>query len=310
MFEWKGSLIMASSYERLVSMPTTLVRNFRGGLLLAALTLTAISPAHAQNWSRFRGDQGDGTSQQKGIPVTWSQGDYEWNIELPGIGHASPVIFGDKLFVTSAEDEGAIRHLFCLNAKTGEQIWSTTVGYNRSHKHIKGSWASSTPATDGERVYVPFSDEERSTLAAWDYQGNLVWRRNLGPFKSQHGQGVSPIVFDGMVILANDQDGPSSVIALDAKTGKTVWSVLRGSRETAYATPMIYQPEGQKPQLICLSGPEGVTSLDPYTGNRNWTTGELPNRPVASPIISDGLIIASFRGRDWEAPGRGGCRRR
>lgn len=275
-------------------MPTTCFQNFCRGWLVAALAVMAVASAHAENWTRFRGDQGDGVSHQKGIPVTWSQGDYEWNIELPGIGHSSPVIFGDKLFITSAEDEGALRHLFCLNVNTGEQIWSITVGHNKSHKHIKGSWASSTPATDGERVYVTFSDEERSTLAAWDYQGHLIWRRNLGPFKSQHGQGVSPIVFDGMVILANDQDGPSSVMAFDAKTGKTVWSVLRSSRETAYATPMIYQPKGQKAQLITVSGPEGVTSLDPYTGKMNWTTGELPNRPVACPIISDGLIIASF----------------
>jgi outer membrane protein assembly factor BamB len=274
-------------------MPTTCLANFRSFSLVCVMTLVLTGSADAENWTRFRGDKGDGVSDQKGIPVTWSPGDYEWTVELPGVGHSSPVVYGDRLFVTSAVEEGALRYLFCLNANTGEQVWSTKVGSNRSHKHAKGSWASSTPATDGERVYVAFADEERYTLAAWDYEGHLVWRRNLGPFVSQHGQGVSPIVFDGMVIIPNDQRGPSSILALDANTGKTVWSTLRDIREASYSTPQIYQREGQKPQLICLSGAMGVTSLDPYTGEMNWMTGELPLRTVASPVIADGLILAS-----------------
>ena len=276
-------------------MPTTCLANFRG-LVLVSLLIVASGSVHAENWTRFRGENGNGVSGQAGIPSTWSPGDYEWNIELPGLGHSSPVIFGKRLFVTSAVDEGAVRYLFCLDASTGKEIWSTTVGYNKSHKHNKSSWASSTPATDGERVYVAFADEDRYTLAAWDFDGRLVWRRNLGPFVSQHGQGVSPMVFDGMVIMANDQMGPSSIIALDAKTGKTVWSTLRDVRRTSYATPMIYQKEGQKPQLICVSGAMGVTSLDPYTGHMNWMTGEFPLRTVASPIAGEGLIIASCGG--------------
>ncbi len=264
-----------------------------------AVFLPGLSSVQAENWTRFRGDNGNGTSGQKGIPATWSPGDYDWDVELPGEGHSSPVIYGERLFVTSALDEGAVRYLSCLNATTGEQIWSTKVGYSRSHKHILGSWASSTPATDGERVYVAFADDEHYTLSAWDYEGHLVWRRNLGPFISQHGQGVSPVLFDGMVIVANDQMGPSSIIALDAKTGKTVWSTLRNVRKTSYSTPMIYQKEGKKPQLICVSGAMGVTSLDPYTGQMNWMTGEFPLRTVASPIAADGLILASCGGEAW-----------
>ena len=270
--------------------------NFCSLCLVCALVLTGGSASQAENWTGFRGDNGTGDSDQKGIPVSWSPGDYEWNIELPGEGHSSPVIYGDRLFVTSAVEQGAVRYLFCLNANTGEQIWSISVGHNRSHKHALGSWASSTPATDGQRVYVAFADQERYTLAAWDYEGQLIWRRNLGPFISQHGQGVSPIVFDGMVILPNDQDGPSSLMAFDAKTGKTVWSVLRSAREASYSTPQIYKGKDGKPQLICLSGATGVSSLDPYTGKVNWTTGELPARTVASPVIADGLIIATCGG--------------
>ncbi len=249
--------------------------------------------ANAQNWARFRGDNGTGISAQKGIPTKWSPGDYAWNIELPGVGHAAPIIWGDNLFVTSAIDKGAVRFLFCLNAKTGEQKWSQSIALNQSRKHNKSSWASSTPASDGERVYVAFADKESCFFAAYDFTGELVWRRNLGAFESQHGQGVSPIIFEDMVIITNDQDGPSSVIALDRATGNTKWSVTRSIRRTSYATPMILKQAGRKTQLICVSGAMGITSLDPYTGNMNWMTGEFPLRTVASPVYGGGLVIAS-----------------
>ena len=277
----------------MVSMPTTRFTNFRGFCLAGLVLLLFSAPSQAENWTRFRGDNGKGASEQKGIPTTWSPGDYEWNIDLPGVGHSSPVIYGNHLFVTSAIDEGAVRYLFCINAATGEQIWSKSIGLNKSSKHEFSSWASSTPATDGKRVYVPLADKERLTLAAWDFDGELVWRRNLGPFTGRHGLGVSPIVYDGMVFMSHDQKGPSSIIALDAETGKTVWSTLRTSRETAYCTPMIYQEEGEKPQLICTSGAMGVTSLDPYTGEMNWMSGEFPLRTVASPVAGEGVIIGS-----------------
>lgn len=250
----------------------------------------------AENWPRFRGENGVGISDLQGVPTTWSEGDYEWTLDLPGVGHASPIVWGDRLFVTSAIDEGAVRYLYCVNAGTGKVLWSRIVGTNRSHKHSKNSWASSTPATDGERVYVAFSDDEDYRLQCYDYDGNLVWRRKLGTFESQHGQGVSPIVYKELVIIPNDQKGPSSIIAVNRKTGETVWSTLREFRKTSYATPTILRQEGKPDQLICASGAMGVTSLDPNTGRQNWITGEFPKRTVASPIVADGLVIASCGG--------------
>ena len=260
------------------------------------LVFIVVKSASAENWPRFRGDNGTGVVSLAGAPTSWSPADYEWNLELPGEGHSSPVIWGDKLFVTSAIDEGAVRYLFCLDAVTGEQEWSRMFALNRSHKHEKSSWASSTPTTDGENVYVAFADEETYTLAAYDFSGELVWRRRLGSFTSQHGQGVSPIVYQGLVILPNDQMGPSSIIAVDAKTGRTVWNTLRDYRRTSYATPMILEQDGQPTQLICVSGATGVSSLDPLTGETYWQTGEFPMRTVASPVYGGGLIFASCGG--------------
>lgn len=254
-----------------------------------------IAPAPAANWTRFRGVNGSGVSPLKGIPTTWSPGDYNFNVKLPGEGHGAAVIHGRKLFITSAVNKGAIRYLFCLNADTGEIHWSRQVGMNQSRKHLRNSWASSTPCTDGTRVYVGFADKERYAMAAYDFDGNLAWRRILGPYESQHGLGASPIVFEDLLIVPNDQDGPSSILALNRRTGRTVWSQLRKfkSGRTSYATPLIIREKNLPPQLICVSGESGISSLDPYTGRQNWATEAFPLRTVASPVYAAGLVIAS-----------------
>lgn len=282
--------------ENRFKRPRTL---FLAGFACLASVWGVRDPAVAQtNWTRFRGVDGEGISAQKGIPTAWSRGDYTWDVELPGVGHSSPIVWQDKVFITSAVQEGALRFLFCLSAETGEEIWSRQAGYNKSHKHLKNSWASSTPATDGQRVYLAFSDDEHYTLAAYDFDGNLVWRRLLGTFESQHGQGVSPIVFEDLVIIPNLQMGPSSVIALDKRTGRTVWSSVHSFYRTSYATPVVVRLEGEKPQLICASGALGLASLDPRSGRLNWMTGEFPEprRTVASPVIVDGLAIQTCGG--------------
>ena len=265
----------------------------RPGLLAVALVL-AVGTAQgvAANWPQFRGEKGTGLSDLQGLPRTWSAGDYEWNIELPGEGHSSPVIWGDRLFVTSAIDEGAVRYLFCLDANTGDEIWARTTGFDRTQKHAKNSWASGTPATDGERVYVAFADKASYTLTAYDMDGDLAWRRKLGRLESHHGHGVSPVLFEDVVIMANDQDGPSSIMAFDAKTGETRWSTPRPGREVSYATPIILG-EGDEAQVVTVSGAGGVASLNARTGGLNWETDEFAMRTVASPVYCDGLVFAS-----------------
>ncbi len=259
------------------------------------LLLVSFAPVSAENWPQFRGLNATGVSSEKGIPTSWSSGDYKWDIAIDGSGHAAPVIWDDSVFVTSAEDDGAIRLLLCLDAKSGQQRWSRSIGMNRSKKHLKSSWASSTPATDGERVYVSFADKENYLVAAYDFAGDLVWRRNLGAYESQHGLGASPILFEDMLIVANDQDGPSSVVALDRQTGNTRWISQRPFRDvsTSYSTPIVVRQPKQQPELICVSAAMGVSSIDLRTGRLNWRSEEFPLRTVASPVYGGGLIIAS-----------------
>jgi outer membrane protein assembly factor BamB len=274
---------------RISRFPQSLI----GVALFAFCVVIVGNFCEADNWSQFRGDDGTGKSKETNFPSRWSAEQIKWNVSLPGVGHSSPVIWGNKLFLTSANDSGTIRYLICLDALSGKNIWTREMAFHTSHKHAKNSWASSTPAVDGERVYFVFADSDRQVLAAYDFEGNPVWDRNLGSFQSQHAQGTSPIVFEDLVILANDQDGPSSIVACDKRTGSVVWSVPRKSapQSTSYATPFVYHPKEAPPQLICSSSQSGVSGLDPHTGQTVWTTKSMPQRTVASPVLADGLFF-------------------
>ena len=276
-----------------VSLPGTVVppMNRLSVITLPALILFA-STAEAQNWPRFRGENGAGISTVAGIPTTWTKKDYAWEIELPHIGHSSPVIWDKLLFVTSATEGGGERFLHCLDADSGKQLWQVSVKLGESHKHDKNSWASSTPATDGQRVYTLFADEQKLLATAWDFAGNEVWTRDLGPYESEHGLGASPIVQEGLLIVPNDQVGPSFIIALNADSGEVVWKTDRLSGKTSYSTPLVMSGKGSELQLICLSEANGVTGTDLRTGMLNWQTPKLPMRTVASPVEAEGLVFA------------------
>ena len=118
---------------------------WNGIFAFVGLSILLVSGADAQNWTRYRGANGSGISAQKGIPVTWSPGDYKWKVTLPGVGHSSPVIWKHRLFVTSAIDRGTLRFLYCIDTDTGKTLWKRSTGLSRSHKHSKSSWASATP---------------------------------------------------------------------------------------------------------------------------------------------------------------------
>ena len=251
------------------------------------------SAVQAENWPRFRGENGSGVSEEQGFSSPWSPDRVRWTIPIPGIGHSSPVIWGNKLFLTTASEKGTTRSLLCFDAQTGKPIWNKSIELTANPKHPKSSWASATPAVDGERIFVVFADVHHHILLAFDFDGKQLWQEDLGSFESQHGQGVSPILYEDLVILVNDQDGPSSIMARDKRTGKPVWTAPResGSQATSYATPFIYQPKQGTPQLICSSSHSGVSALDPKTGKVLWTTHSLPQRTVACPVVAAGLIL-------------------
>ncbi len=283
-----------SSTFRGMLMATIRLRVTAGSLLVGLLV--GVPVLSAANWPRFRGPDGTGVAADRGIPVRWNGEDVAWKTAIPGVGNSSPVVWGDRLFIQSAAADGSQRWLFCLRTRDGKIHWSRSVAGSPARKHPKNSLASSTPSVDGERVYALFWDGRAVSLAAFDFQGDPVWTYDLGAFTSQHGPGTSPIVYDGVVYVANDQDGAARLVALDARTGKLTWEAPRRAFRASYSTPFILERPGAAPELIVVST-AGVTSYAPRTGAENWDWvwrfRKAPLRTVASPLFADGLIVVS-----------------
>jgi outer membrane protein assembly factor BamB len=266
-------------------------------LLLGLVWTAALAvPAAADNWPRFRGPNGTGTADDKTIPVEWGPRNILWKIEVPGRGNSSPIVWGDALFLQSASEDGKERWLICIDALSGKLRWKEAVPGAVAPIHKFNSLASSTPATDGERVYCAFWDGANYHLYAYDFTGKLIWTRDLGGYTSQHGAGHSPIVHDGKVIFANDQDGTSTLIALDARTGKNVWQVPRKPFRACYSTPFILERPNRPAELIVVST-AGVSGYNPQTGGENWVWNwnfvGMALRTVASPVAGLGLIFVN-----------------
>ena len=252
----------------------------------------------ADHWPRFRGPNGTGVSDLKGIPTNWTTDDYEWTVELPGVGHAAPVVWDEDLFVTAGETSGK-RTLYCLNAITGKEKWHREVVLAANHLHQKNSYAASTPTVDGERVYVNFGDPEHYLILCFSFAGEELWRHDFGAHASMHGHGASLVLVDGKLIVCKDQEakiasGPvqSFVYALDGRSGKTVWETPRTTREESFSTPTLQSVNG-KEAVLCLSGSMGLIALSVADGYPLWKSGELPLRTVGSPLLAGDLLFAT-----------------
>lgn len=270
--------------------------------LLALLLATAAS---AQEWTRFRGPNGTGISHAKTIPTKLTDADVNWRVELPGVGHSSPVLWGEKLFVTTCDSRSGGIRVLCHDAKSGKQLWRKDFKQAPFTPHKFNNFAAATPAVDARHVYVIWNETEHFKLAALDHAGKVAWERDFGPFVSQHGCGISPIVHNGLVILGNEQDdaknvkgstrsGESFVIAVDAKTGSTVWQTPRKSAVVAYSTPCLYEPKGGPAALLFNSQGHGIYALAPDTGKVLWEYDKaFTMRSCSSPLIAGDLIFGS-----------------
>jgi outer membrane protein assembly factor BamB len=238
------------------------------------------------------GPNGAGLSDAPDVPAQWTEKDYRWKVALPGGGHSSPVVWGDKVFLTSGLNESGTRIVLCLSAADGNTLWQRQFDSNTCKQNDLNSYATTTPAVDKDYVFLCWAIPQKYTVLALSHDGNEVWRRDLGPFLSQHGHGASPIVVDDLVVLPNDQDANSFLIALDRKTGQTRWQTPRKSERAAYSTPCVYRPDNGPAEIIFTSSAHGVTSIDPRTGKVNWELADaFPKRVVASPVVGAGLVF-------------------
>lgn len=258
--------------------------------------LLLASPLLAEDWPGWRGPRGDGSSAEPGVPTRWSATEnIAWKTALPGEGHASPIVSGDRIFTNTADLEKQERQLLCLDRRTGKILWQRTVAASPlEKKHKLNSFASSTPCTDGKLVFTTFLDKTDMLVAAFDFEGNPRWSVRPGVFSSVHGFCSSPVVFEDLLIINGDHDGDSYLLALEKETGKTRWKVDRAKKTRSYSVPLIREVNG-KPQLF-LAGSYHVTGFDPRNGAEIWhvSTDHLRMQQyVASLVYNHGLIFVT-----------------
>lgn len=261
-----------------------------------AAALLCVAPCRGQEWTRFRGPNGSGVSATD-IPAKWTEANYAWKIKLPGVGHGSPVVWGDLVFLLCGDEASSTRTPVCVKTIDGSIAWKRDFAAAK-HKHHKfNSVASTTPSVDREMVVFSWGTTERLTLAAFDHFGKPLWESDLGPVKGGHGFGASPVIYRNLVVINNDQDGDSSLIAVNKKTGAIAWKIARKSERLSYSSPVVFKSPAGGEELIFTNWRHGITGVNPETGKVVWEKSVFDQtkkeRAIGSPIVVGDLIIGS-----------------
>lgn len=278
--------------------------------LAIVLLLYGSTNTWAQNWPQWRGLRGDGSSPETNIPTQWDGSTGQnivWKTPIPGEGHSSPIVWEDRIFLTSCLTEQQQRILLCLDKTSGHPRWQQTVlTAPLESKHSLNSFASGTPATDGQQIFVTFLEPDgrivpapnvgsereitagRMVVAAYDFNGQRAWLVRPGEFISAHGYCSCPVLFEDKVIINGDHDGDSYLLALDKRTGQTVWKVKRKHGIRSYVTPLLRTIDGRS-QLI-LSGSQHIASYNPVDGSLHWEIDGPTEQFVAS-LVYDGKLL-------------------
>lgn len=286
--------------------------------LAASLVVCLASAAMAEdadaNWPRFRGADARGVSTNTGLPDTWSPTEnVEWKTDIPGRGWSSPVVWGDRVFLTTTvgpgEEEAPQKGLYfggerdapagapyqwkvlCLELSTGKLLWEKTVheGTPAMPVHKKNSYASETPSTDGTHVYACFGNVGIFCL---DFDGNAVWDFPLAPVRMRFGWGTaaSPVLYGDRLYYVSDNDDASFLLALDKHTGKELFRVAREGELSNWSTPFVWQND-QRTEIV-TAGWKGNRGYD-LDGNLLWTLNGMSTIVIAAPYAADGLLYIS-----------------
>lgn len=284
--------------------------------LLAALTLALAATlivAEATNWPQFRGPGARGIGTGDALPDRWSATEnIAWKTDIPGRGWGSPIVWGDKVFLSSVINSGESEEpkkglyfggnrpdapttvhrwvAYCIDLKSGDLLWEKTIheAPPESSIHLKNSYASETPVTDGERVYFYFGN---LGIFAFDLDGELQWSKSLPARKTRHGWGTaaSPVLHEGRLYLVNDNDEASWLMALDAKSGEEVWKIDR-EPESNWSTPYVWE-NGLRTELI-VPATYRVISYD-LEGEELWSFEGMSSITIGTPYAADGLLYVS-----------------
>ena len=264
-----------------------------GAAAMNAATMIEVEGEGAKYWSRWRGPSGQGIVKSGKYTDKWSPTEHvKWKTAVPGRGHSSPIVWGDRIFLTTEYDDGARLSMLAFNRATGKQLWETFVPTKGvEHVYPKNSRASATAVTDGTLVYASFGTHG---IAAFDFNGKLTWHTPVGQLNNYHGSAGSPILHNGRIILYQDHRGTEStgsfVAAYDKTTGKEVWKTPR-VETTGWGTPIVIRA-GDREELI-VSSQRKVYAYDPATGKELWTVGGLTFEVIPTPVVAEGLVICS-----------------
>ncbi|HEX3188095.1 MAG TPA: PQQ-binding-like beta-propeller repeat protein [Pyrinomonadaceae bacterium] len=293
-------------------------------IAVVSLGIAATATSFAGNWPQWRGPDGSGISTEKNLPAEWSTTkNIKWKTPIEGRGHSSPIVWGNKIFLTTAIEGDVVpgakaarhvmdnkdfvhpdsigankKHTFrviAIDRDNGKVLWQSTAweGTPYDDRHRKSSYAASTPATDGKLVYAYFGTEG---LYAYDFNGKLAWKADLGKLGTVGmGTGTSPILFDNFVIVQCDEENgeASFIVGLDKKTGKEVWRTPR-KVQVSWSTPLLVKT-AKRAELI-TSGTEFILSYDPATGKELWRHKGVESNAIPSPVANSDMVyvVAGF----------------
>ena len=274
-------------------------------LTISIMGMTGV-PMHAEDWPCFRGPTRQGISHEQNVPTRWdSTENVLWKTPIPGEGWSSPIVWGNRVFFTTTTQEGTSYSLLCIDRENGSIVWDKKVLQQETgHKNRLNSYATSTPATDGEKVYVLACD---GTLAAVSMQGEVIWKNHEIDYYSEHGLAVSPLLYKDLVIWPFDgsSSGPNDklgwqvpwdralILAVDKNTGKTRWRGKRGLSRIAHVTPQIVEVNGAD-QLVSGAG-DVIQGFDLQTGQMIWSA-RSPGEGVVPSIVASGEMVFATSG--------------
>ena len=290
-----------------------LILSYWIGATIAAANDRDQSIVPENNWPQWRGPLGTGVAPHADPPVEWSETkNIRWKVALPGKGHSTPIVWGDRVFHTAAVPYGDAlpprystapgthdgvpvtqRHEFVVLAvsrRDGQILWQKTVHRKLPHEggHYTGSLASNSPVTDGEHVFAFFGSHG---LYCLDLNGEVKWQKQFGEMQTKHGHGesTSPVLYGDTLVINWDHEAQSFVAAFDKRTGRPLWKLDR-DEETSWATPIVIEHQDQP--LLIVSGTNRVRGYDLATGRVIWECGGLSSNIVASPVAAEGMLFA------------------
>jgi len=248
------------------------------------LTVNGAEPV----WPQWRGPAGTGHSTETGIPHEWDAKSIVWKLPLKGVGQSTPVIWGERIFLTSAPEAGKSRLVVCVDRKSGKVLWEK-VAWTGSPElsHAQNGWASATCATDGERVVAFFG---KGGLHCYGVDGTPLWSREFGNFPGEWGTAASPIIMGDLVIQNCDAAGAGLLVAVNKKDGKDVWKTPRTAPERGgWTTPVLVDVDGKKELVV--NGEKAVTSYDPEKGTQLWSCKSFAGRGDPTVTPGKGLVF-------------------